>query len=317
VVYSLASGDMSGTYDMQNVEFSMPEGGFMAWKGFSGTFDMQKVLPMLYVGLNKAFVGGMEMSFPSPETGELEVVKMEKLEMTSNSTYDGKMVHFEQNATFGGLYIEGEKYGPLTINAEMKNIDGQALSDYQQQVIGVYKDVSSLDPDAIVARMLPMYVDLFSKLLVGDPELNIREFSLVTSKGDAEGSLNLRVAGIEEVSFENPIMLLQYLQNIDASADLSIDESLVRAIVLQKAKSDINEQIADAGAQGQELGFTDEQIEEMALQQYELQLEMLVAQNYIVQEVDKLRHSHEGVPRKCPQLYWRPSAPDCILPPMR
>ncbi|MCK4507508.1 MAG: YdgA family protein [Desulfuromonadales bacterium] len=290
VVYSLVSGAVSGSYDMQSVEFSMPEDGSMSWQGLSGEFDLEKVLPMLYVGAYKAVVGEMEMTIPHFDD-ESSPFTMEEMVMTSNSSFDGKMVNIEQNSTFGGIYIEGEKYGPLVIDAEMKNLDAQALSDFQQQIIAIYKDASSLDPDALAGMVLPMYLDLFGKLLAGDPEMNIKKFSLVTPKGDAEGSFNLKFSGIEEVSFDDPMMLLQYVQNVDASADLSLDEELVRTIMLEKAKSSINEQVAVARLLEQGLDLSDEQIEKEAMQQYEQQLAILLAQNYIVREEGKLKTS--------------------------
>ena len=59
----------------------------------------------------------------------------------------------------------------------------------------------------------------------------------------------------------------------------------------EKAKGAINEQVAVAKLLEQGTDLTDEQIEEMALQQYEEQLLMLLAQKYIVQEGDKLKTS--------------------------
>lgn len=291
IAYSLVTGDMSGTYDMKSVEFNLPEGGSMAWKGLNGEFDLQKVLPMLYVGPSKAVVGGMAVNFPSLETGELEAIMMEEIELMSNSSFDGKMVQLEQKSTFNGITIEGEKYGPLLIDAEVKNLDAQALSDFQQQIIAVYKDTGSLDPDAIAAEILPMYLDLAGKVLVGDPEMNIRKFSLVTPKGDAEGTFSLKFSGIKEVSFDDLTKMLEYVQNIDASATLSVDEALVRTIIREKAKSSFNEQVAVAELLKQDMDLTDERIEEMALQQYEQQLLMLLAQKYIMQEGDKLKTS--------------------------
>ena len=290
-VYSLASGAMSGTYDMQNVSFHMSKGGSLGCQGFSGEFDLERVLPMLYVGLSKAVVGDMEMNILSPESGELETVKLEQMEMTSNSRFDGKMVHFEQKTTLGGLYLGDEKYGPLLIDAEMKNLDAEALSEYQQNVIDIYRDSTSLDPDAIAGTLLPMYLDLFGKLVAGDPEMNIRNFSLVTPQGNAEGNLMIKLVGIETVNFDDPMMMLQYLQNIDATANLLFDETLVRVIALAQAKSSIQSQVAAARSMGQDLELTDEQIDAMALEQYDLQMEMLVAQGIVGREGKKLKTS--------------------------
>lgn len=287
-VYSLATGAMSGTYDMQSVTFQMSKGGSMGCQGFSGEFDLQRVLPMLYIGLSKAVVGAMEMNFMAPVSGEQETFKLEQMELTSNSRFDGKMVHIEQNTTFGGLYIDGEKYGPLLIDAEMKNFDAEALSEYQQAVIDIYRDSSSLDPDAIAGTLLPMYLDLFSRLVAGDPEMNIRNFSLVTPQGDAAGNLHVKLVGIEDVNLDDPMMMLQYVQNIDAAANLSLDEALLQAIALAQVRSSIQSQVEAAEELGQELAFTEEQIEEMALQQFEQQLEMLLVEEYIVREGEKL-----------------------------
>ena len=290
-VYSLATGAMSGSYEMQSLAFVMPEGGSMACQGFSGEFDLERVLPMLYIGLSKAVVGDMEMNLPSTESGELETVKLEQMELTSNSRFDGKLVHFEQNTTFGGLSITGKKYGPLLIDVEMKNLDAEALSEYQQNVLDLYKDSSSLDPDAIAGTLLPMYVELLGKLVAGDPELNIRNFSLVTPEGNAEGNFVIKLVGIDDINLDDPIMMLQYIQNIDATANLLFDETLVRAIALAQSRSSLNSQVAAARESGQELAFSEEQLEEMVLQQYDQQLEMLLVENYIVREGEKLKSS--------------------------
>ena len=87
------------------------------------------------------------------------------------------------------------------------------------------------------------------------------------------------------------MMLLQYVQNIDSSADLSLDEELVRIVMLEKAKSSINEQVAVAKLLEQGLDLSDEQIEAEAMQQYEQQLAILLAQKYIVREGGKLKTS--------------------------
>ena len=289
LTYSLVSGALSGSYDIQSVEFSMPEQGSMVWEGLSGEFDLQKVLPLVYVGPSKAVVGAMEINFPSLETGELEVVRIEEMELTSNSSFDGQMVNLQQKSMFGGITIESDKYRPLFIDAEAKNLDAQALSEFQRQVIANYKDTSKLDPDAIAGAILPLYLELFGKLLAGDPEMNIRNFSFVTPKGAAEGIFELKTSGIRDVSFDDPSRLLQYLQHIDSSASLTVDESLVQAIMLSQAKSGINEQVAVAKLLEQGLELSDQQIEEMAVQQYEQQLEMVIAQKYIVREGEKLK----------------------------
>jgi len=87
------------------------------------------------------------------------------------------------------------------------------------------------------------------------------------------------------------MMMLQYLQNIDATANLLFDETLVRVIALAQAKSSIQSQVAAARSMGQDLELTDEQIDAMALEQYDLQMEMLVAQGIVGREGKKLKTS--------------------------
>lgn len=290
-VYSMTDGSMSGIYDLQNMAFVAPDGGSMAWNGLTGDFDLEQVLPMLYVGSSKAVVGAMELSVPQPEGGTLKAFTMEGMELSSSSSYDGKMVHVEQITTFGGLTIDEDLYGPLVVEAEVKNLDAQVLSDFQQQVVSVYKDADSLDPDALSGMVLPMYLDLFGGLLPGEPEMNIREFSLVTPHGMAEGDFSIKVSGIENVSFDDPLMMLQYLQNVESAANMRMDEKLFQVLMHERLKQSINDQIELAQYMSPDITYTKEQIDKMVKQQLDQQLDMLVAQEYIVVDGAKIKTS--------------------------
>ena len=140
----------------------------MSWTGFSGEFDLDRVQPMLYVGPSKVVVGALEIVIPKGED-EVDTISMQGMSLTSTSSYDGKMIDISQLTTFDGVLVDGEKYGPLVIDAELKNLDALALSEFQQQIVNTYKDADNLDPDALAGNILPMYLDLFEKLLAGNP----------------------------------------------------------------------------------------------------------------------------------------------------
>lgn len=281
IVYSPVSGTLSGAFTINRMAINAPELGHLAWQGLSGEFDMDRPLPMLYVGFSKTVVGGIRMEFLSPENGQFERINMEDITVTSNSNFDGHMVKIEQNTTLGGLVIDGEKYGPLVIDVEVKNLDGRALSDFQQKVVGVYQASASLDPELIAANVLPIYLDLFKTLLAGDPEIKLRNISLVTPRGQAQGSFEIKTTGIKNASFNNPVAVMKYLKNVESLANLSIDESLAKAILLQRVRSSIQ--------QAQNLNLSEKQSYALAKQQCDQQLEMMIEQNLIVRDGKKLK----------------------------
>ena len=247
-VYSPLGKTLTGSFAMQSVEFRSDDSGVMAWQGMSGDYDLKEALPLFYLGASKVVIGSMDMSVPDRAGGELKVIKLQKIEIVSDSRYDGSMVHVNQITTCDGLTVGDDHYGPLIVDVETNNLDGQALSDFQNEMLSVYRQPDLLDADAIAATVIPKYTDLLVRLLAGDPEFKVKKFLLTTPQGQVDGTFRLKISGVPVVAIKDPVELLQYVQNIDAAAELTVDESLVRSAALEKMTEQQFEQQLDAFA---------------------------------------------------------------------
>ncbi len=272
-----------GTLDMPQMSVRGDEGE-ISWNGFNGQFDLVEAFPMVYVGTSGVVFGTLDMDLPGKEGGEREVVQMKGFEVTSDSRCDGKLVHFSQAMKFDGLTVEGKTYGPGVCDIEARNLDGDVLGDFQSQVQEVYRGANSIDPEELLVQLLPLYSQLADRLLEGSPEMGIRRLHFVTPMGDVDGSVLVKFAGQPGLAMENPAALLQA---IEANADVSIHERLVNTVVA----GSLTDQLKAARDQGQTPAYSDEEIAAMAAEQATSQVDVLVAQNFIVREGERIKAS--------------------------
>jgi len=284
--YAPRAKTLVGTFDMPRMEFRKAGGG-MRWSGIHGQFDLVEAFPMLFVGTSKMVFGPMAVTQSKQPEGESTVFELQEIELASDSRCEGTLVHINQTMKLDGASFDGKVYGPLLFDVEMKNLDGQVLSDFQQQIQSVYREADSFMPEVLVAKVLPMYGELFTKLLAGNPELNVKRLYVATPMGEAEGTFRLKLAGLQGVDPQDPAALMKCLQHIDSAADAAVDESLVRGILVSSLKSSL--QKAGDGTARQPVG--DKEIEGMVDQQLAGQLEALVAQHFIVREGKKIKSS--------------------------
>ena len=223
----------------------------------------------------------MELNFIEEGSDKWNRLKLKAFEVESVSHADGPLVHFDQSLLFGGVIVEDETYGPLVFNLQARNFDGEVLSDFQQKVYAVYRDANTYQPDEFVAELIPLYSDLLVNLLKGNPELTVKQLSLETPMGDAEGRMQIRFSGVPADGVEGPAALLMAPQYLDAFADVKMDESLVRGIMISQMKNSLQ---MDAVVKGTEPMYSDDEITMLATQQFEAQLGMLAAQRFVVRE---------------------------------
>ncbi len=259
-VYSPRNKTLAGTFAVQNVTLRTDDGGAMTWQGFSGEYDLREALPLLYVGTSRVVVGGMDMTVPDKASAP-KTFRMQEMEFAADSRFDGRMMHIDQSMTFDGIEVGADTYGPLIVVMESKNLDGQVLSEFQKQLLDLYRQADTLDPDALAGRAIPLYVDLLTRLLAGNPEFNITRFHITAPKGEVDGTFRLKFAGVPQVTVNEPLELLQYLQYLDVAAEVTVDEGLVCAVMREK----------------------------MAEQQIEQQLEAFAAQRFVVRDGGKLK----------------------------
>ncbi len=277
VDYAPGDGSLVGNVAMPNLDVRL-DGGSMRWNGLSGSFDLVEALPGLFVGPSRAEFGGMEIDFVNVKSGQRERVAIRRIDIASDSSHDGSMVHASQVMSFGGVTVGGETYGPLEIDMDIRNMDGQVLSSYQTQVMAVYRRANQSRPEEMFSQLLPVYSDLATRLLAGSPEFNIRRFYVNTPKGEAHGTLQLSYDHPQRQVPPSPAALPQYLRFFDADLDLEIDQVLARAVL----KSGIRSQLERQNAKGNRPAMSQLELDAMVNQQAERQLQAFAREMYIV-----------------------------------
>jgi len=278
-----APGEKSlrGNFEMPKIAFQNADSR-MNWDGISGRFDLNEVMPQLYVGTSEVAFGAMKMNVPDQKSGQPKDVLLKGFEIATDSSCEDQLVQYNQTMKFAGVTVDGETFGPGDCEIEMKNLDAEVLSDFQSRVREVYREVADFSPEEMMARMLPVYTQLLVKLIEGDPELNIQRLHFATPLGDVDGKVLVKFAGHQGLTVEDPQALLQYLQ---AEADVSIQESLVSALVAESVKA----KLQVAREQGSIPQLSDEELASLAEQQANTQLDALLAQNFIVREGENIK----------------------------
>ena len=79
------------------------------------------------------------------------------------------------------------------------------------------------------------------------------------------------------------------MQYLDSALDLVADETLVRSALSATMESQVKSQIEQARQANPELEIDESQVAQMVEQQLNMQLEMLVAQNFIERDGNRLK----------------------------
>ncbi|OGR32757.1 MAG: hypothetical protein A2005_04965 [Desulfuromonadales bacterium GWC2_61_20] len=280
-VFSPRNKTLAGAFELRAFTARTPEAA-LAWDGANGHFDLAEALPLVYVGKNAFKLSACRVSMSNPETGEQNNFELKGLDVRSSSSCDGKLVQMEQAMTFAGLTMDGQTYGPGVLEIELRNLDGEGLSTYQQQILEVFGKSDTTSLDQLALQFLPVYSQLLAKMAEGNPQLNIRRLHFVAPQGEIDGQLLVSFNGGKEVSQDDPAALMQ---RVEASTELAIHERLVQLIAINSAEG----QLKRARETGNLPQLSDAELAGMARQQASAQVEALLAQNLVVRDGDKLK----------------------------
>ncbi len=282
--YSPKPGTLIGSFALGKVDARF-EDGSINWQGVQGDFDLVEVLPMLFVGPSQMLFGGMTMEIENRVSGNKRVVTSSELKVVAASSYDGRLVHASETITCDGVIVDGETYGPLKFVLELKNLNAQALSDFQQKSMSVYRTVDPYNPEAMLAELMPLYTDLGLQLMADSPEFNINRFYVSTPMGEAQGTLKVKYDNPQQEAPSDFAGLFQYLPYFDVSTDLTFDQSLVEGIL----KNNVKQQIQAAITNGIQPEMSELEIDALVNQQVKSRLGMFAEQGFIVRDEGKIK----------------------------
>jgi len=265
----------------QGVSFQSADGTF-DFKGVEAHVDVTEALPMVMVGSTDVLFSGMTFHLNTPEDGG-KAFDLQEIHLVGESAFDGKTISLKQSVSCPGLFTADDSYGPFGLVVEMKNLNGQKLSAFQQEVAEKFSQLAHEDdPEALMLTLLPEYSSLTAELLADSPEFNLKKFYLKTPQGEADAHLALRYnhpGGEVEVDLEKPELLLP---NLTAKADLDIDEGLAR-IFLASSCNDAVKMVEEANGP-----MSDDEREAFVEQQFQSQLQMGEILGVIIREGEKI-----------------------------
>lgn len=277
--YARGAGTLDGELEMPHIKMSM-QNGEVVWQGLHSSFNLVEALPMLFVGQSESVFGGMRMLMVDHDSGEEKHLEVKEVKAISDSRYDGRLVHSNETITSDGVVADGQSYGPFAFELEVKNLNGQTLSDFQSQILDLYRTSDFYPPEQMAASLVPVYGDLAVSLLADSPELNINRLYLNTPMGEAKGSVKLNYDHPQQEAPSELGMIPMYLPFFNADADLSVDQQLVKSVLAGTVKQQLQKASVEAG----QTTFDELEVEAQINQQIDLQLQAYEAQGLIVRE---------------------------------
>jgi uncharacterized protein YdgA (DUF945 family) len=270
---------LKGRVEMPGLEF-LAEENRIELGGMRGEFDLTEALPRIYVGRSKMSLDGLEMEFPDGEDGRRRSFEFKAGKVTLDSRQEGERLHYRESLEFARLGMDDIFFGPLSVDIELRNLDGRALSDFMGQFQEAGRELAEVDPETRLIRLLPLYGELAMKLLAGGPELRIERLHLVAPKGEVRGGGRLGFAG-EPSLFLGDFAAL--LQQVEAAVELGADEGLVRSVLAETMRAELQAQAAAPAEYGAE------EVERLPIESLEREIDNLLERNFVVREGGKLK----------------------------
>ncbi len=277
--FSLDLTELAGNIEIASLKMKDDEGS-LQWDGAQVDFDLYEAFPMVYLGNYKSSFAPLELDF-KPSGKERKKVRVEGIVVESLASQNALTVEYLQTLKVAKVDVNDAGYGPGELELALRGLDGEVLSQYQQDALGIYER-ESFDPESMGLYMMQVYMRLFSGMIKGSPELELRKLQIATSEGDFSGKLRLKLNGSEDLEPGNMPALLQHLEG---EAQVRVDEKLVRAVLTGM----ITQQMKKAYRQQGISLPSDEVITVQAGQQVEQQLEGLIGQQLIVRSEGKLQ----------------------------
>ena len=270
---------LKGRVEMPGLEL-IAEGSRIELGAMHGDFDLTEALPWIYVGRSRMSLDGLEMEFPDGEDGGRRSFEVKAGKVTLDSRQEGDRLHYRESLEFARLGMDDEFFGPLSVEVELLNLDGRALSDFMGQFQEAGRELAEIDPESRLIRLLPLYGELAMKLLAGGPELKIERLRLAAPNGEIRGGGRFGFAGEPGLFLGDFVALLQQLE---AVVELEAHERLVRSVLAATMRAELQ---AQAAAQAE---YGAEEVEQLLTESLESEIDNLLERNFVVREGDKLK----------------------------
>jgi uncharacterized protein YdgA (DUF945 family) len=252
------SRSMRGELSMPGLVVKTGEGS-IKFEAVSSKFDLSEVMPLVYAGNINAGVATMNIT---PSDGD--AIHVSQLTLSSDSSCENALYQYSQTIGVQSVTVGESAYGPAFCELAGKNIDAQALSQFQSELQTLYRTMSDTE-DLFYDRVGELYGILFTKVLAGTPELHMPRLQVVTPMGEMTGAFSVKLTSPVQGAALNPLLLLQHLE---AGAQVAVHEELLKGFLRISL--------------GQDGEPASDDLEILVQLRYNEQIEPLLAQNLIV-----------------------------------
>jgi uncharacterized protein YdgA (DUF945 family) len=232
--------------------------------------DQQRLLadePMLYGGTQRFAIESIDLSGPELEG---KPVALKQVEYTVDMPAQGDFLDMKAKMSAQVFQIGDGNYGPAHYDLSMNHLHVRTVAQLYKAMMGMYADPAILSGEGDPQAALAVLAEPAMALLAHDPEIRIDRLSFNTPQGEARLEAQARLPGITPEEVGNPMMLIAKL---DASGALSLPEALMRDMMVERTRSQMQ-------AYDPEATLTDEHLA-MVNAQLDAQLEQAAGQGYI------------------------------------
>ena len=261
-----ASRSMSGDLSMPGLVVKTGEGS-IKFEAVSTNFDLSEVMPLVYAGNITAGIAAINIT---PADGD--AIRVSGLNLSSDSSCENALYRYSQTIGVESITVGESAYGPAFCELTGKNIDANALSQFQTSLQELYRTMADTESEQFYEQVGDLYGSLFAKVLAGTPEIHMPRLQVATPMGEMTGAFSLKLASPVQGTAMNPLLLLQHLE---AGAQVAVHEELLKGLLRMSLGQD--------GEPGSD------ELEILVQLRYNEQIEPLLAQNLLVRDGDVIR----------------------------
>jgi uncharacterized protein YdgA (DUF945 family) len=232
---------------------------------------------------------------------------IKKCELYGSNEIFGDNFHWTLRIQFEQMSVKDEKLDDGVFGLEVRSVDVESFVRVHKEIQTLREMQREFPSQPVQMIVISKLMQIAPALLRKSPEIELTRLSFET--GDGTVQCKARISFVSDPSV--PINIFSMLFNgLEGEAQCTIPASFLQNVL----KSKIKEEFIAARNESEFDELTDEKIDELAMQRSIQEIQLLVAQNYLVAEGESYKanasykHGHfllNGQPMKLPLgLLW-------------
>ena len=146
----------------------------------------------------------------------------------------GRFATISVNYGMNKLVLAKDIYGPGKVNISIRHLDAATLKRFEDELNKIYG--RSLPQEQRQMMVTGKLMEYAGKLTRDNPEIEVTRLSFIAPGGELQGKAMFVIEGKEQDLSANPMLILTAIKG---SAELSMPESLAKAIVMPQIQRDL------------------------------------------------------------------------------